>query len=87
VYAEMRLAGARRTKSDDIGEDDAPSTSGRQCLEGADGDLLHVDVPKILVLFIYLLGCAIHWSISPSTYEPTFDWENERALIFGQRIP
>jgi len=43
----MRLAGARRTKGDDISEDDTPSTSGRQFLEGVDGDLLHADAPKV----------------------------------------
>ncbi|XP_022632330.1 guanine nucleotide exchange factor SPIKE 1 isoform X3 [Vigna radiata var. radiata] len=75
IETEMRLAGARRTKGDDISEDDAPSTSGRQFPEGADGDLLHADVPK-------------HIGQSPlPAYEPAFDWENERALIFGQRIP
>ncbi|KAK8464321.1 hypothetical protein PHAVU_011G177600 [Phaseolus vulgaris] len=74
IETEMRLAGARRTKGDDISEDDTPSTSGRQFPEGVDGDLLH-DVPK-------------HIGQSPlPAYEPAFDWENERALIFGQRIP
>ncbi|XP_020238455.1 guanine nucleotide exchange factor SPIKE 1 isoform X2 [Cajanus cajan] len=73
IETEMRLAGARRTKGDD--EDDIPSTSGRQFTEGADGDLLHSDVQK-------------HIGQSPlPAYEPAFDWENERALIFGQRIP
>ncbi|KOM56099.1 hypothetical protein LR48_Vigan10g199100, partial [Vigna angularis] len=62
---EMRLIRARRTKGDDISEDDAPSTSGRQFPEGADGDLLHADVPK-------------HIGQSPlpayiPAYEPTFD--------------
>ncbi|KAK7405784.1 hypothetical protein VNO78_07393 [Psophocarpus tetragonolobus] len=75
IETEMRLARARRTKGDDISEDDIPSTSGRQFTEGADGDLLHSDVPK-------------HIGQSPlPAYEPAFDWENERALIFGQRIP
>lgn len=45
VYAEMRLAGARRTKGEDISEDDIPSTSGRQFMEAADGE--HSDVPKV----------------------------------------
>lgn len=40
-----------------------------------------------LVLFIYLLNMQ-HIGQSPlPAYEPAFDWENERALIFGQRIP
>ncbi|KAJ4772328.1 Guanine nucleotide exchange factor SPIKE 1 [Rhynchospora pubera] len=29
-----------------------------------------------------------HYGISPlPAYEPAFDWENERSLIFGQRVP
>ncbi|KAL5662038.1 hypothetical protein ACJX0J_029163, partial [Zea mays] len=29
-----------------------------------------------------------HCSLSPlPAYEPAFDWENERSLIFGQRVP
>lgn len=73
IETEMRLAGARRTKGDDISEDDIPSTSGRQFMEAADGE--HSDVPK-------------HFGQSPlPAYEPAFDWENERSLIFGQRIP
>ncbi|XP_061357893.1 guanine nucleotide exchange factor SPIKE 1 isoform X1 [Gastrolobium bilobum] len=72
IETEMRLAGARRTKGEDINEDDIPSTSGRQFMEAADGDS---DVPK-------------HIGQSPlPAYEPAFDWENERSLIFGQRIP
>lgn len=73
IETEMRLAGARRTKGEDISEDDIPSTSGRQFMEAADGE--HSDVPK-------------HFGQSPlPAYEPAFDWENERSLIFGQRIP
>ena len=44
----MRLAGARRTKAEDITEDDIPSTSGRQFSEGADPDSLHSDVAKVV---------------------------------------
>lgn len=73
IETEMRLAGARRTKGEDISEDDIPSTSGRQFMEAADGE--HSDVTK-------------HFGQSPlPAYEPAFDWENERSLIFGQRIP
>ncbi|KAK7257002.1 hypothetical protein RIF29_30661 [Crotalaria pallida] len=69
---ELRLASARRTKGEDASEDDIPSTSGRQFMEAAaDGD----DVPK-----------HVGQSSLPA-YEPAFDWENERSLIFGQRIP
>ncbi|XP_015967220.1 guanine nucleotide exchange factor SPIKE 1 [Arachis duranensis] len=75
IETEMRLAGARRTKGEDISEDDVPSTSGRQFMEAAEGDVPHSDVPK-------------HVGQSPlPAYEPAFDWENERSLIFGQRIP
>ncbi|KAJ4705603.1 guanine nucleotide exchange factor SPIKE 1-like [Melia azedarach] len=29
-----------------------------------------------------------HFGLSPlPAYEPAFDWENERSIIFGQRIP
>ena len=29
-----------------------------------------------------------HFGQSPlPAYEPAFDWENERSMIFGQRIP
>ncbi|XP_045803062.1 guanine nucleotide exchange factor SPIKE 1-like [Trifolium pratense] len=73
IETEMRLAGARRTKGEDISEDDIPSTSGRQFMETADGE--HLVVSK-------------HFGQSPlPAYEPAFDWENERSLIFGQRIP
>ncbi|KAK7313904.1 hypothetical protein VNO77_39109 [Canavalia gladiata] len=75
IETEMQLAGARRTKGEDISEDDIPSTSGRHFTEAADGDSLHSDVAK-------------HIGQSPlPAYEPAFDWENERSLIFGQRIP
>lgn len=49
VYAEMRLAGARRTKGEDISEDDIPSTSGRQFMDAADGE--HSDAPKVNLHF------------------------------------
>lgn len=29
-----------------------------------------------------------HFGQSPlPAYEPAFDWENERSMIFGQRVP
>ncbi|KAI4333281.1 hypothetical protein L6164_018113 [Bauhinia variegata] len=75
IETEMRLAGARQTKAEEIAEDDIPSTSGRQFMEATDTDSLHSDVSK-------------HFAQSPlPAYEPAFDWENERSLIFGQRIP
>lgn len=62
LYAEMRLAGARQTKGDEVNDDDIPSTSGRQFTEGVDGDLLPSDVPKVdrgLVWFLVLIPLEI----------------------------
>ncbi|XP_011659040.1 guanine nucleotide exchange factor SPIKE 1 isoform X1 [Cucumis sativus] len=73
IETEMRLTYARRTKPDDTTEDDVPSTSGRP--ESTTYDPLLSNVPK---------------QIGPSplpAYEPAFDWENERSMTFGQRIP
>ncbi|KAB1216896.1 Dedicator of cytokinesis protein 8 [Morella rubra] len=51
-------------------DDEVPSTSGRQFSE----ETSDVSVPK-------------HFGPSPlPAYEPAFDWENERSMIFGQRI-
>ena len=43
----MCLAGARRTKAEDIIDDDVPSTSGRQFMEAGDADTLHSGVTKV----------------------------------------
>lgn len=70
IETEMRLASARRIKVEDTTDDDLPSTSGRQFIEATSD----VSVPK-------------HYGPSPlPAYEPAFDWENERSMIFGQRI-
>lgn len=38
-------------------------------------------------LFIQIIRLQ-HFGESPlSSYEPAFDWENERSTIFGKRIP
>lgn len=38
------------------------------------------------ILFIIIM-CLQHFGHSPlPAYEPAFDWENERSVIFGQRI-
>ncbi|KAJ7948981.1 guanine nucleotide exchange factor SPIKE 1 [Quillaja saponaria] len=75
IETEMRLANARRIKAEDTTDDDIPSTSGRQFIDAAGTDLLRSNVPK-------------NFGQSPlPAYEPAFDWENERSLIFGQRIP
>ncbi|KAM5586830.1 guanine nucleotide exchange factor SPIKE 1 [Rosa sericea] len=75
IETEMHLAGARRTKADDTTDDDLPSTSGRQFTDAVASDSAHSNDPK-------------HFGQSPlPAYEPAFDWENERSLICGQRIP
>ncbi|XP_050368047.1 guanine nucleotide exchange factor SPIKE 1 isoform X2 [Argentina anserina] len=75
IETEMHLAGARRTKADDTTDDDLPSTSGRQFTDVVPSDSAHSNDPK-------------HCGQSPlPAYEPAFDWENERSLICGQRVP
>ncbi|XP_015882046.2 guanine nucleotide exchange factor SPIKE 1 [Ziziphus jujuba] len=75
IETEMCLASARRTKAEDTTDDDVPSTSGRQFAEATASDSSHSNNLK-------------HFGQSPlPAYEPAFDWENERAVIFGQRIP
>lgn len=49
-YTEMCLASARRTKAEDITEDDIPSTSGRQFMEAADADSQHSGVSKVVMI-------------------------------------
>ncbi|KAF5477312.1 hypothetical protein F2P56_003961 [Juglans regia] len=70
IETEMRLASARRTKTEDTTDDDIPSTSGRQFAEVTSVE----SVPK-----------HFGASPLPA-YEPAFDWENERLMTFGQRI-
>nr|XP_016480297.1 PREDICTED: guanine nucleotide exchange factor SPIKE 1-like isoform X2 [Nicotiana tabacum] len=75
IETEMHLANARRPKIEDSIDDEIPSTSGTQLSETNFSDLSNAKVSK-------------HFGESPlPTYEPVFDWENERSLIFGQRIP
>ncbi|KAM7484877.1 hypothetical protein LguiA_000886 [Lonicera macranthoides] len=74
--AETYLANAKgKTMIEDTFDDDIPSTSGRQYTEVAFSDS----------------SCSKsfeHFGQSPlSSYEPAFDWKNERSTIFGQRIP
>ncbi|WCJ32880.1 guanyl-nucleotide exchange factors GTPase binding GTP binding [Euphorbia peplus] len=75
VETEMHLANnSRQSKTEDATDEDIPSTSGRQFTEAA-SDLSHLHVTK-------------HLGLSPlPAYEPAFDWENERSMIFGQRNP
>ncbi|CAL8150169.1 unnamed protein product [Prunus armeniaca] len=75
IETEMHLSSARRTKVDDTTDDDVPSTSGRQFMDNSVSDSVHSNDPK-------------HFGQSPlPAYEPAFDWENERSMIFGQRVP
>lgn len=71
IETEIHLARSRHSKAEDATDDDTPSTSGRQISEfGPDN-----------------LSAKHHFGFSPlPAYEPTFDWETERSLIFGQRI-
>lgn len=72
---EMRLADARQVKIDDATGDDLPSTSGRLFAESRSSNSLQSNAPK-------------HFGLSPlPAYEPAFDWETERSIIFGQRVP
>ncbi|XP_057477966.1 guanine nucleotide exchange factor SPIKE 1 [Actinidia eriantha] len=75
IETEMHLANARQTKIDDATDDEMPSTSGRQFTDATFSDSACSKVSK-------------HLGESPlPAYEPVFDWENERSMIFGQRIP
>ncbi|ONI11890.1 hypothetical protein PRUPE_4G132800 [Prunus persica] len=75
IETEMHLSSARRTKVEDTTDDDVPSTSGRQFMDATVSDSVHSNDPK-------------HFGQSPlPAYEPAFDWENERSMIFGQRVP
>ncbi|XP_011000674.1 PREDICTED: dedicator of cytokinesis protein 7 isoform X2 [Populus euphratica] len=75
LETEMHLANSRRNKAEETTEDDIPSTSGRQFVEATFPDSSNSVVSK-------------HFGESPlPAYEPAFDWDNERSMIFGQRIP
>ncbi|AQL06955.1 Guanine nucleotide exchange factor SPIKE 1 [Zea mays] len=72
IETELQLCNARHFKPEDPTEDDMPSTSGRQMYETESS----------------ASSSKVHCSLSPlPAYEPAFDWENERSLIFGQRVP
>lgn len=75
IETEMHLSSARQNKVDDTTDDDIPSTSGRQFAEATISASSQSKVSE-------------HSGQSPlPAYEPAFDWENERSIIFGQRIP
>ncbi|KAL5647943.1 hypothetical protein ACJX0J_042298, partial [Zea mays] len=67
---------------------------GKQVVVNIDNHLLHREGGKVFLenTFISSLlkrdGDPRHCSLSPlPAYDPAFDWENERSLIFGQRVP
>ncbi|KAK1280719.1 hypothetical protein QJS04_geneDACA015170 [Acorus gramineus] len=71
LETEIRLANARSPKNENFVDDDLPSTSGRHMSD---------------VNSSYLGNSSLHFGESPlPAYEPSFDWENERSSIFGQR--
>ncbi|CAN6458196.1 unnamed protein product [Victoria cruziana] len=75
IETEMRLANARHFRNDDATDDDVPSTSGWQLSENSSSDVAHTRNLQLL-----------HFGASPlPAYEPVFDWESERSVIFGQR--
>ncbi|KAB5533801.1 hypothetical protein DKX38_016887 [Salix brachista] len=82
IETEMHLANSRRNKVEETTDDDIPSTSGRQFVEAAFPDSSNSAVSKVVLLGV------LHFGESPlPAYEPAFDWDNERLMIFGQRIP
>lgn len=75
IETEMRLADARQRKGEDVTDEEMPSTSGRPF-----GDVALSESS--------LSKASKHLGLSPlSAYEPAFDWESERSLVFGQRLP
>ncbi|XP_047310694.1 guanine nucleotide exchange factor SPIKE 1 [Impatiens glandulifera] len=75
IETEMHLANARQSKLEDAACDNTPSTSGRQVTDDRFSDVPHSNVSK-------------HFGESPlPAYEPIFDWENERSMVFGKRVP
>ncbi|KAL2461813.1 Guanine nucleotide exchange factor SPIKE 1 [Abeliophyllum distichum] len=75
IETEMHLANARRTKIEDSMDEEMPSTSRHHFSEENYYESSNAKNSK-------------HFGESPlPAYEPVFDWENERSMIFGQRIP
>ncbi|GAB4842882.1 MAP kinase Spk1 [Ancistrocladus abbreviatus] len=75
IETEMRLADARLATGEDTTVDELPTTSGRPFGVSSSADVSQL---KSLKLF----------GSSPlPAYEPAFDWESERSMIFGQRVP
>ncbi|GAB2223448.1 hypothetical protein Droror1_Dr00017589 [Drosera rotundifolia] len=72
LETEMRLAAARQTSTEDISIDEMPSASGSP---------FEVATSANSSPFDYLGSSPL------PAYEPAFDWESERSMIFGQRVP
>ncbi|KAG8363226.1 hypothetical protein BUALT_Bualt19G0000100 [Buddleja alternifolia] len=77
METEMDLANARRVKMQDSTEEEMASTSGSHISGANFYDSSNAEISKLC-----------HFGESPlPAYEPVFDWDNERSMIFGQRIP
>ncbi|CAH9114188.1 unnamed protein product [Cuscuta europaea] len=75
IETEMHLSNVRQVKIDDSFVGENPSTSAVQMTDASLYDLSNLKVSK-------------HFGESPlPAYEPVYDWENERSMIFGQRTP
>ncbi|KAM0848125.1 hypothetical protein ACQ4PT_054594 [Festuca glaucescens] len=73
METELQLCNARQPKPEESIEDDMPSTSSGRQTYGAEP---------------FASSSKKHCTLSPlPAYEPAFDWDNERSLIFGQRVP
>ncbi|KAL6572249.1 MAP kinase Spk1 [Orobanche minor] len=77
IETELELANARRTKVQDLTEEEIASTSGVHYSGSNFYDSSKSETSK-----------HGHFGESPlPAYEPVFDWDNERSTIFGHRIP
>ncbi|KAL6549109.1 MAP kinase Spk1 [Orobanche hederae] len=77
IETELELANARRTKVQDLSEEEIASTSGVHYSGSNFYDSSKSETSK-----------HGHFGESPlPAYEPVFDWDNERSTIFGHRIP
>lgn len=76
IETELRLANIRQGRNEDATDDDDPSTSGRHSSDTSSSE------------GTFTRTSQKHFGASPlPAYEPVFDWENERSMIFGQRTP
>ncbi|KAL6509840.1 MAP kinase Spk1 [Orobanche gracilis] len=77
IETELELANARRTKVQELTEEEIASTSGVHYSGSNFCDSSKSETSK-----------HCHFGESPlPAYEPVFDWDNERSTIFGHRIP